>query len=85
MDAIPRLAVLADPAYKGEAPLWLYTLAESRIVHNGAKLGPVGSRIVAEVIGGLLASDVRSYYRRGWNPNGGVFRAQDRLREASVL
>lgn len=83
--AIPRLAVLNDPAYKGEAPLWLYILAESRIVHNGAKLGPVGSRIVAEVFGGLLAADVRSYYRRGWNPDGGVFRSQDLLREAGVL
>jgi hypothetical protein len=85
MDAIPRLGVLADPAYKGEAPLWLYILAESQIVHNGAKLGPVGSRTVAEVFGGLLASDVRSYYRRGWNPDGGVFRSQDLLREAGVL
>ncbi len=85
IDAIPRLAVLNDPAYKGEAPLWLYVLAESRIVNNGARLGPVGSRIVAEVFGGLLASDVRSYYRRGWNPDGGVFRAQDLLREAGVL
>ena len=83
--AIPRLGVLADPAYNGEIPLWLYVLAESRIVHNGAKLGPVGSRIVAEVVGGLLASDVRSYYRRGWNPDGGVFRSQDLLREAGVL
>ncbi len=82
---IPRLAVLNDAAYKGEAPLWLYVLAESRIVHNGAKLGPVGSRIVAEVFGGLLAADVRSYYRRGWNPDGGVFRAEDLLREAGVL
>jgi len=85
IDAIPRLGVLADPSYKGEAPLWLYILAESRIVRNGATLGPVGSRIVAEVIGGLLASDVRSYYRRGWNPDGGIFRSQDLLREAGVL
>jgi hypothetical protein len=85
METIPRLAVLADPAYKGEAPLWLYVLAESQIVHNGAKLGPVGSRIVAEVFGGLLAADVRSYYRRGWNPDGGIFRAEDMLREAGVL
>ncbi len=85
IEAIPRLGVLADPAYKGEAPLWLYILAESKIVHNGAKLGPVGSRIVAEVFGGLLAADVRSYYRRGWTPDGGSFRAQDLLREAGVL
>lgn len=83
--AIPRLAVLADPAYQGECPLWLYVLAESQIVHTGAKLGPVGSRIVAEVIGGLLAADAESYYRRRWSPEGGIFRAQDLLREAGVI
>ncbi|MFI5324061.1 MAG: hypothetical protein ACHQ6U_11180, partial [Thermodesulfobacteriota bacterium] len=87
--AIPRLAFLNDPtanaSYLGKLPLWLYILAESKIVNGGSKLGPVGSRIVAEVIGGLLVSDVRSYYRRGWTPPGGVFQAQDLLREAGVL
>ncbi len=71
--------------YKGEAPLWLYILAESQIVHDGAKLGPVGSRIVAEVIGGLLAADKDSYISRGWVPPGGSYRAEDLLREAGVL
>ena len=70
---------------KNEAPLWLYILAESQIVHNGAKLGPVGSRIVAEVIGGLLAADKNSYYRQGWKPADGHFSVQDLLREAGVL
>jgi len=83
---IPRLAALyTDTSYLGEAPLWLYILAESKIVQGGAKLGPGGSRIVAEVMGGLLAGDVRSYYRRNWSPDGGVFRAQDLLGEAGVL
>jgi hypothetical protein len=71
--------------YKGEAPLWLYILAESKIVHDGAKLGPVGSRIVAEVIGGLLAADKNSYIRRDFVPEGGKFRVEDLLREAGVL
>jgi hypothetical protein len=60
-------------------------LGESQIVHNGAKLGPVGSCVVAEVIGGLLAADNKSYYRKRWKPEGGVFRVQDVLREAGVL
>ena len=94
-DAIPRLAFLklSNPSfnvsdassYKGEVPLWLYILAESQIVQKGAKLGPVGSRIVADVMGGLLVADVRSYYRRGWTPDGVSFRAQDLLRAAGVL
>jgi hypothetical protein len=84
--AIPRLVALRDdPAYKGETPLWLYILAESEIVHGGAKLGPVGSHIVAEVIGGLLAADKNSYIRRGFVPAGGSFRVQDLLREAGLL
>ena len=74
-----------DPSFLGEAPLWLYILAESNIVHNGARLGPVGSRIVAEVIGGLIAADKDSYYRQGWAPPGGSYRAQDLLRDAGVL
>jgi hypothetical protein len=60
-------------------------LGESQIVHNSAKLGPVGSRVVAEAIGGLLAEDNKSYYRKHWTPEGGVFRVQDLLREAGVL
>jgi Animal haem peroxidase len=83
-DGNQRLAIIEDPAFKGEVPLWLYILAESEIVHNGAKLGPVGSRIVAEVIGGLLAADRNSFYRRGWAPEGGDFSPQDLLREAGV-
>jgi hypothetical protein len=82
------LAGLTDDVngpYKGEAPLWLYILAESKIAHNGAKLGPVGSRIVAEVIGGLLAADSTSYIRRGYVPEGGSYRVQDLLRDAGVL
>ena len=60
-------------------------MAESQIIHDGAKLGPVGSRIVAEVIGGLLAADKNSYIRRGFVPDGGSFRVQDLLSEAGVL
>lgn len=87
--AIPgmTLAGLTDDAngpYKGEAPLWLYILAESKIVHDGKKLGPVGSRIVAEVIGGLLAADSTSYIRRGFVPDGGSYRVQDLLKDAGV-
>lgn len=85
-EAIPRLAALRDdPAYEEQTPLWLYILAEAEIVHQGAKLGPVGSRIVAEVIGGLLAADKNSYIRKGFVPEGGSFRVKDLLREAGVV
>lgn len=85
-EAIPRLAMLRDnPDFLGETPLWLYILAESTIAHDGTRLGPVGSRIVAEVFGGLIAADKNSYYRKGWAPPEGVYRIQDLLRDAGVL
>ena len=86
--ALVRLGFLADPViaapYLGELPLWLYILAESEL-GQGRKLGPVGSRIVAEVIGGLLAADNKSYINRKWTPPGGEFTAQDLLRDAGVI
>jgi hypothetical protein len=54
-------AGLADARYKGKAPLWYYTLKEAELVHGGRRLGPVGGRIVAETILGILACDKTSY------------------------
>jgi hypothetical protein len=52
---------LPEPGWKGKAPLWFYLLKESELL-GGKKLGPVGGRIVAEVILGLLALDKTSYF-----------------------
>lgn len=50
-------------------PLWYYVLKEAEIVEGGLRLGPVGGRIVGEVIIGLLQLDRRSYLARpGWRP-----------------
>jgi hypothetical protein len=43
------------------APLWFYVLREADVLAGGAHLGPVGGRIVAEVLVGLLAADGFSY------------------------
>lgn len=45
----------------GRAPLWFYILKEAELEAGGAHLGPVGGRIVAEVLIGLLAGDPLSY------------------------
>ena len=42
-------------------PLWYYALKEAEVVQDGLRLGPVGGRIVAEVIIGLLRADPASY------------------------
>lgn len=50
-----------DPQWGGTAPLWFYILTESEIVEDGRRLGPVGSRLVGEVIVGILGRDPGSY------------------------
>ncbi len=42
-------------------PLWYYILAEGKARENGLHLGPVGGRIVAETLIGLLRADPNSY------------------------
>jgi Animal haem peroxidase len=42
-------------------PLWYYALAEAEVMEQGLHLGPVGGRIVAEVIIGLMQTDPGSY------------------------
>jgi len=48
-------------------PLWFYVLKEAEVLEQGEKLGPVGGRIVAEVLLGILANDPLSYL--GVEPN----------------
>jgi hypothetical protein len=42
-------------------PLWLYILKEAEVMAGGLHLGPVGGRIVGEVILGLIQLDHESY------------------------
>lgn len=53
---------LTDKRWNGKAPLWFYVLQEARLVEKGRRLGPVGGRIVAETILGLLQIDPTSYF-----------------------
>jgi hypothetical protein len=51
-------------------PLWLYVLKEGQLLGDrGSRLGPVGGRIVGEVIIGLVELDRHSYaWGRHWRP-----------------
>lgn len=51
----------ANPVFKVRTPLWFYILKESEVKEAGARLGAVGSRIVAEVFLGLLRADRSSF------------------------
>jgi len=71
--ANPEL-VSIHPAFKGNAPLWYYILAEAQqaFVDNDTpiRLGPVGGRIVGEVFVGLMLGDGHSYLAQQpeWQP-----------------
>jgi hypothetical protein len=54
----------------GRAPLWFYILKESEVRAESRMLGPVGGRIVAEVLIGLLDGDPLSFLgvRPNWKP-----------------
>jgi hypothetical protein len=51
-------------------PLWYYILREAQLATRGAHLGPIGGRIVGEVILGLLQLDRDSYLAAAprWRP-----------------
>ena len=56
--------------WHGETPLWSYVLREADACAGGHRLGPVGGRIVTEVLVGLIDADATSY-RQGdheWRP-----------------
>jgi hypothetical protein len=59
------------PDYAADTPLWYYVLKEAEVRNEGTHLGPVGGRIVAEVILGLLIGDPLSYLNvePDWTPD----------------
>lgn len=75
--SVPRLAAgdLSDiaaisPRLAATTPLWLYVLREADVVEDGLHLGPVGGRIVGEVLIGLLQLDPGSFLSAepDWRP-----------------
>jgi hypothetical protein len=56
--------------WSGETPLWYYILREADVREAGSRLGPVGSRIVGEVLIGLLDLDPGSvrHAPESWKP-----------------
>ena len=57
--------------WHGETPLWYYILREAAVRAEGDRLGPVGGRIVGEVLVGLLEVDQQSvrHAPAGWRPS----------------
>jgi hypothetical protein len=78
-------AIIRQRGLMNATPLWYYILREAEI-GGGDRLGPVGSRIVAEVFVGLLEGDPESFLAEApsWTPTlGGItgqFEMADLLR-----
>jgi hypothetical protein len=52
-----------------ETPLWFYLLKEAEVKGQGLELGPVGSRLVAEVFVGLIRDGANSFMDQpNWKP-----------------
>lgn len=54
-------ANLDELGLRGRTPLWYYVLLEAELEQKGAKLGTVGSKLIAEVIEGALRADQESF------------------------
>jgi hypothetical protein len=61
---------LSAAGWEDETPLWLYVLKEAEALHDGDRLGPVGGRIVGEVLIGIIDADPESFRSldRSWTP-----------------
>jgi hypothetical protein len=73
--------------WKGETPLWYYILREADATTSGERLGPVGGRIVAEVIVTLLERDPASvrFAPQGWRPRKALLELLTDSRKRLVL
>lgn len=80
----------AELGTEGPVYLWYYLLKEAEIRGGGLSLGPVGTRIVAETLIGLIDADPGSYRSAypAWQPvlaeESGAFGIVDLLRVAGV-
>ncbi|HMJ34881.1 MAG TPA: peroxidase family protein [Baekduia sp.] len=57
----PQQVGLRDHGWTDETPLWFYILKEADVLHDGDQLGPVGGRIVGEVLVGIIDADPESF------------------------
>ena len=61
---------MAERGWEGETPLWYYILKEAEVRAAGRHLGPVGGRIVADVVVSVIDRDPTSFrcVEPDWTP-----------------
>ena len=67
----PEEVGLGPAGWRLETPLWFYLLKEAEHRGGGERLGPVGGRLVGEVLVGIVDADGESYRAvdPGWRPS----------------
>lgn len=68
-------AAVTAGGFDTATPLWFYVLKEAEELADGQHLGPLGSRIVAETLVGLIVNDRDSYWNKPggkWHPSAGA-------------
>lgn len=70
IDTGPDGAAASAHGLHVRTPLWYYILKEAEVLHQGKRLGPVGSTIIAETFLGLVHGDHKSFLwqRSNWKP-----------------
>ena len=86
-----QVQALNEGGFLDRTPLWYYVLVEAAALGDGQRLGPVGSRIVAEVLISVARRSADSIFDvAGWQPTlpsvtAGTFELRDLLVLAGVL
>lgn len=72
--------------FSDNTPLWYYILHEAFDQNDGERLGAVGSRIVSEVIIGMIQGDKTSFLNQdpNWKPDKENYTMIDFLKDAGV-
>jgi hypothetical protein len=76
---------VTDPVFQDKVPLWFYFNKEADLLTGGRRLGPVGGRIVGEVIAGLLDSDLTSFVNKDFVPTTPIAPARGQFTFADLL
>lgn len=81
------LGIAPDPEWENQAPLWFYILKEAELLKEGRSLGPVGGRIVAETLVGMLAANKSSFFTldRNFQPQAPIAPAPGQFRMGDLL
>jgi hypothetical protein len=84
------LADLKPFNLQNRTPLWFYCLREADVMGDARRMGPVGGRIIGEVMIGLIEGDATSYLKQepDWLPtlgDNGEFTIADLLKFAGVV